>query len=148
MSLRPNPLSQCRFPWGDAAVNPERANYEETGIGNPSGVGCSATDSSPYGCEEMMGTVWECVCSLWGRYDREQPGRTSDLVFDPLFTYPYRSDDGRENLDADMWWLRVQRGGSWKDEAWLGCTSRDRRYLNYRFNVVGFRMCVRASVRA
>jgi formylglycine-generating enzyme required for sulfatase activity len=89
----------------------------------------------------MVGNIWEWVSSLWGRYDRERPEKYTNLVFDPLFTYPYRPDDGRENLTADMWWLRVERGGGWNN-AQLRCTSRNRRYPNYSFNVVGFRVCM------
>ncbi|MCI0731532.1 MAG: SUMF1/EgtB/PvdO family nonheme iron enzyme [Chloroflexi bacterium] len=119
-----NPLPQRRFPWGDDPAGPERANYEETGIGGASGVGCFPAGCSPYGCEEMAGTVFEWTRSLWGRYDSEK-SKGGQIVFDPLYRYPYQPDDGRENLAADDWWPRVLRGGSWGgDDTWLRCAYR------------------------
>lgn len=84
------------FPWGntwlsDALVQPETANGQTAPVGSrPSGI-------SWVGALDMAGNVWEWTSTI---YDS--------------FSYPYHSDDGREdagNLAAQ----RVIRGGSWYD---------------------------------
>jgi len=56
-------------------------------------------ETSPYGCADLAGNVWEWTCSLWGKYWQN-----------PDFNYIYTPKDGRENLNSrDM---RVTRGGA------------------------------------
>ena len=47
------------YPWGNARIQPERANYSDTGIGSTSPVGCFAKGISPYGVLDSVGNVWE-----------------------------------------------------------------------------------------
>ncbi|MGD9101241.1 MAG: SUMF1/EgtB/PvdO family nonheme iron enzyme, partial [Anaerolineae bacterium] len=47
-----------QFPWGDA-LDPGRANYDKTGIGSTSAMGCFPGGISLYGCLDMAGNVWE-----------------------------------------------------------------------------------------
>ena len=91
-----------RYPWGNRA-DPNLANYAATGIGTTSAVGCFAAGKSPNDVEDMSGNVWEWTRSLLGESSRE-----------PTFKYPYRPDDGREDLRASNESLRVLRGGAFR----------------------------------
>jgi len=102
------------FPWGDEP-DPSRANYDDTGVGSTSAVGCFPGGASPYGALDMSGNMWEWTQSLWGG--------SSEV---PDFQYPYRVDDGRENLEAGDDVPRVLRGGSFFfDERLIRCACRD-----------------------
>ncbi len=78
------------FPWGE---NPDSsyANFFG-GIGDTTQVGSFGKGKSPYSAFDLAGNVWEWVSSEY------QP-------------YPYKADDGRENLKSGA--TRVLRGGSW-----------------------------------
>ncbi|HEU5348480.1 MAG TPA: SUMF1/EgtB/PvdO family nonheme iron enzyme [Ktedonobacterales bacterium] len=79
------------YPWGDT-FDKARCNTSESGIGTTTAVGSYPTGESPYHVQDMTGNVWEWTSSLF------QP-------------YPYRKNDGRENLGSTE--NRVLRGGSW-----------------------------------
>jgi formylglycine-generating enzyme required for sulfatase activity/energy-coupling factor transporter ATP-binding protein EcfA2 len=85
------------FPWGNT-FEATRCNSAELGIGDTTPVGIFLDGASPYGCLDMAGNVWE-----W----------TSTIYRD----YPYRADDGRENLEAGDDVSRVLRGGSFRYDA-------------------------------
>ena len=88
------------YPWGDKP-DPNLANYDKTGIGTTSPVGCFPGGAGPYGAEDMAGNVWEWTRSLWGQ-DWQKPG----------FKYTYNPADGREDLTAGADDHRVGRGGA------------------------------------
>ena len=71
----------------------ENANTGERGPGATTPVGSYPQGASPYGALDMAGNVFEWTSSIY------KP-------------YPYRMDDGREDMN-DMSSERVLRGGSW-----------------------------------
>ncbi|MEA3351273.1 MAG: SUMF1/EgtB/PvdO family nonheme iron enzyme [Chloroflexota bacterium] len=119
------------YPWGNEP-DPNRANYDDTGIGTTSTVGCFPHGASPYGVLDLSGNVWEWTRSLWGESWSE-----------PDFKYPYDPTDGRENFKAGDNILRVLRGGSF-DLAYglVRCASRDLDYPGGGGFNGGFRVVV------
>lgn len=90
-------------PWGDT-WDATKCNNDALGIGATTPVGIFPEGASPYDCLDMVGNVWEWTRSLRGK-DWQHPS----------FKYPYRADDGRENLKAGLDMLRVVRGGAFVD---------------------------------
>ena len=131
-SLERNSLPKRRYPWGDVA-DPDRANYDKSGIGATSAVGCFAGGRSAYGCVEMSGNVWEWTRSLWGK-----------KLESPDFKYPYRADDSRENEEAGKDVPRVLRGGSYfHGQQYVRCAWRRPLSPPYYFlDYGGFRVVV------
>jgi iron(II)-dependent oxidoreductase len=84
-----------RFPWGDAAATPERANLDQLAFG-VAPVGAYAANKSPLGCYGMIGDVWEWTSSDFLPY----PGYET-------FPYPEYSEVFFGNE------YKVLRGGSW-----------------------------------
>ncbi|MCB0212614.1 MAG: SUMF1/EgtB/PvdO family nonheme iron enzyme [Anaerolineae bacterium] len=102
------------YPWGDEA-DPNRANYDATGLGTTSAVGCFAQGASPYGCLDMSGNVLE-----WCRT------KNKDL-----------SDNDLEGTAG-----RVVRGGSWDNDLSRARASyRSWGGPSLRNNNFGFRVC-------
>ncbi len=123
------------FPWGDEP-DPNRANYRDTGIGTTSARGCFPGGASPYGVEDLGGNVWEWTQSLWGK-DWNKPD----------FKYPYRADDGRENLQAGADVYRVLRGGAFYDFQWfVRCASRIRYDPYHWLRLFGFRVVLAPGI--
>ncbi len=117
------------YPWGDA-WDPERANAQDTGIGQTSAVGIFPAGASPYGFLDMSGNVWEWTSSLWSIRDNR-----------PDFGYPYDPSDGREDLGTDG--KRVIRGGSWASSpAQTRVAYRGMADPRTRNHMIGFRVVV------
>ena len=95
------------YPWGNA-FDVDKTNTAEGRIRRPSAVGAFPAGVSPWGLQDMGGSVWEWTVSLWGE-DWEKPteGR-----------YPYTAGDGRENTSASITVARVVRGGSFILDQW------------------------------
>jgi formylglycine-generating enzyme required for sulfatase activity len=119
------------FPWGDDA-DPEKANYDDTGIGRTSPVGCFHQGKSPHQVEDLAGNVWEWTRSIWG----EDWGK-------PRFKYPYDAQDGRENCGAPDHMRRVLRGGAFDNVSWYcRCAVRYGSHPLDRDDSFGFRVAL------
>jgi formylglycine-generating enzyme required for sulfatase activity len=77
------------YPWGIDAPTEKRARFA-AGYNQTTRVDAFPDGRSPYGVWSMAGNAWEWVSSAY------RP-------------YPYRSDDGRENIEAGP--VRSTRGG-------------------------------------
>ncbi|MFN2226340.1 MAG: SUMF1/EgtB/PvdO family nonheme iron enzyme, partial [Anaerolineae bacterium] len=123
-----------RYPWGDD-WDAQLCNNKESGPGRTTPVGqYSPGGDSPYGVGDLAGQVWEWCQSRYGGVDAR-----------PQFDYPYRPDDGREDLEGED--TRILRGGSWyndKPAAVCRCGYRYWYFPRYRSNLIGFR-CARDS---
>jgi formylglycine-generating enzyme required for sulfatase activity len=99
------------YPWGNEWEE-ERCN---AGGDDTTSVTAHPRGASSYDCCDLIGNVQEWTSTLWGN-DQEP------------FRYPYRDNDGREDLQADDYLYRVQRvhrGGSFRDERpRLRCSAR------------------------
>ncbi len=62
-----------RFPWGDAAPDPEWANYKDTGIGRPSPVGCFPAGQAACGALDLAGNVMEWTATRMGSDQSIEP---------------------------------------------------------------------------
>jgi formylglycine-generating enzyme required for sulfatase activity len=108
------------YPWGKG-FDKNKCNSSESGIGDTTPVGkYSPQGDSAYGVADMAGNVWEWCNSLYR-------------------SYPYRADDGREDLQSDG--SRVLRGGAWLlYGGGARCASRNGLDAGNRLVSVGFRL--------
>jgi formylglycine-generating enzyme required for sulfatase activity len=122
-----------RWPWGDE-WNPEFCNCERR-VGDTTPVGkYSPVGDSPFGCVDMIGNVWEWTSTTIGSKE-PWPSR---------FVYPYRPDDGRE--DMSLLTRRVGRGGSWtNDERNSRCAFRFADPPSERYSNEGYRVALGAA---
>jgi formylglycine-generating enzyme required for sulfatase activity len=119
------------YPWGDE-WDETCCNSEELGLNDTCTVGMFVANTSPYGCRDMAGQVWEWTASLWGKN-----------FWTPEFKYPYDPTDGRENLEAGDDVFRVSRGGSFSNSWTLArCALRNRELPDVRNLSFGFRVVV------
>ena len=115
-------LRGAAFSWGDEP-DPERANYDDTGINDTSSVGCFPANA--FGVHNMIGNVWEWTRSLWGEYP-----------------YPVDATE-RENPNAGV--SRVVRGGSWYySRDFARCAFRLGDEPVFRDDDLGFRVVLRS----
>jgi formylglycine-generating enzyme required for sulfatase activity len=117
------------YPWGNEP-DPNRANYDETGLSATSAVGCFRDGASPRGCEEMSGNIWEWTHSLFGDYP-----------------YPPQGAERQGREDPAATDHRVRRGGAFFNLArYARCAARDDRDPGYRKDFNGFRVVASPSV--
>ncbi|MDH4137658.1 MAG: formylglycine-generating enzyme family protein, partial [Anaerolineae bacterium] len=108
------------WPWGNTWQT-GRCNTEESGIQGTTPVSQFAPrGDSPYGVSDMAGNTWEWCSSL-------------------LRPYPYRADDGREDMSAMG--PRVLRGGALGMERWVArCAFRNSTNAGDYGFTIGFRV--------
>jgi iron(II)-dependent oxidoreductase len=98
-----------RFPWGDEAPTPDRANLGQQRL-RPSAAGSFPSGASPAGALQMIGDVWEWTSTDFSGY----PGFTS---------FPYK--EYSEVFFGEG--LKVLRGGSWATDP-LACRNTFRNW--------------------
>ena len=110
-------------PW-EGKPEPERANYQETGLGATSAVGCFPSGASPYGCHDMAGNVREWCRTKWQD--------------------DYRIYQEQNDLEGED--IRVLRGCSYfNDSNWVRCAARGRNDPDYWSGSRGFRLVLSPS---
>jgi ergothioneine biosynthesis protein EgtB len=118
-----NPETGARqlFPWPDDAINETKANLFENGLWAPASIGSFPAGQNAYGCQQMIGDVWEWT--------------TSDYV-----PYPgFKSEFDEYN---DKWFVnqKVLRGGSYATpQLHIRSTYRNFFHAHERWMVSGFR---------
>lgn len=124
------------YPWGDK-WDATKCNTDELGIGETTPVGIFPDGTSPYGCLDMSGNVWEWTTTIWGPWDEQKQEATLQ------YQYPYDAGDGRENLAGDNNTLRVLRGGSFAYPRYRArCAARSGLRPSFRYWLDGFRIVV------
>jgi formylglycine-generating enzyme required for sulfatase activity len=109
------------FPWGET-FDPALANTREAGISATTPVGTFPIGAGPYGHLDLAGNVWEWTATL-----------------DAL--YPYRSDDGREDLQRIG--RRILRGGCYANpNGFARCACRFRLPPGALNEFIGFRLAL------
>jgi formylglycine-generating enzyme required for sulfatase activity len=122
------------YPWGSRWES-TRCNSYESGVRKTTSVDAYPQGASPFGVLDMAGNVWEWTRSLVG-----------DDASKPAYRYPYKLNDGRENLEAVRDVFRSVRGGAF-DGALMNVRGayRIRGRPSGRLRILGFRVVVRPS---
>jgi ergothioneine biosynthesis protein EgtB len=119
--------SKQKFPWGDQAPDNERANLFENGLWSVAVIGAFPDGQNIYGCQQMIGDVWEWTTSDYTPY----PG--------------FKSEFDEYN---DKWFVgqKVLRGGSFATpRVHIRSTYRNFFYPHERWMISGFRCAKDAS---
>ncbi|HEX5705210.1 MAG TPA: ergothioneine biosynthesis protein EgtB [Pyrinomonadaceae bacterium] len=117
----PSSSAKQEFPWGDSPPDDSKANLFENGFWNPAPIGSFPEGQSVYGCQQMIGDVWEWTTSDYTPY----PG--------------FKSEFDEYN---DKWFVgqKVLRGGSFATpRIHIRSTYRNFFYPHERWMIAGFR---------
>jgi ergothioneine biosynthesis protein EgtB len=120
-SFSPALNTKKEFPWGDAPPDESLANLFENGLWSVARIGSFPDGQSAYGCQQMIGDVWEWTTSDYSPY----PG--------------FRSEFDEYN---DKWFVgqKVLRGGSFATpRLHIRTTYRNFFHPEERWMVAGFR---------
>jgi ergothioneine biosynthesis protein EgtB len=124
---QPASNSKQAFPWGDEGPDESRGNLFENGLWGVAPIGAFPQSQSAYGCQQMIGDVWEWTTSDYTPY----PG--------------FKSDFDQYN---DKWFVgqKVLRGGSFATpRGHVRSTYRNFFQPHERWMVGGFRCARDAS---
>ena len=115
------------YPWGNEAPDAQRCNFNNN-VKDTTPVGkYSPQGDSPYLCADMAGNVWE-----WTR-----------TISDDKFNYPYKSDDGREDLRQEDAWRAIRGGAFNLSEVRVRCASHNGDDQRFGWDLdLGFRVVV------
>jgi ergothioneine biosynthesis protein EgtB len=120
-SFSPSLKRRQKFPWGDRAPDQSLGNLFENGLWSVAQIGSYPEGQSAYGCQQMIGDVWEWT--------------TSDYV-----PYPgFKSEFDEYN---DKWFVgqKVLRGGSFATpRIHIRTTYRNFFHPHERWMISGFR---------
>src|SRR2546421_4120334 len=123
-TFSPSLKSKQEFPWGNAEPDKRHGNLFENGLWSVAPIGAFPESQSAYGCQQMIGNVWEWT--------------TSDYV-----PYPgFKSEFDEYN---DKWFVgqKVLRGGSFATpQIHIRSTYRNFFHAHERWMTSGFR-CAR-----
>jgi len=120
-----NPAPQRPYTWEQGELTPQLANYDATEINQTSSVGGFAPAASVYGCEEMLGNIWEWTSSLEKNY-------------------PYNPGDGREKLQRDKYDVTILRGSTFYSKD-VRCGARGDSNPGFDLRLYGFRLALSPS---
>jgi gamma-glutamyl hercynylcysteine S-oxide synthase len=115
----------CTYPWGEVMPNLERCNHNYA-IAQTTPVNAYPKGRSAYGCDDMLGNVWEWTSSVFEGYEG-------------FVSYPYV---GYSQVYFDDQ-HQVLKGGSWATRPWaLRASFRNWYHPGVRQILAGFR-CVK-----
>ena len=120
-TVSPSSNAKQQFPWGDSPPDESKANLFENGFWNVAAIGSFPEGQSAYGCQQMIGDVWEWTTSDYTPY----PG--------------FKSEFDEYN---DKWFVgqKVLRGGSFATpQTHIRSTYRNFFYPHERWIIAGFR---------
>lgn len=124
-SLDPNTGEKLKFPWGEDAWSPDRANLGQRTY-EPAPVGGYPQGASPVGCHQMIGDVWEWTSTTFTGYPNFE-------------AFPYEAYS-KPHFDRGY---KVLRGGSWATDPSCGhVTFRNWHQPDHQHMFTGFR-CAR-----
>ncbi len=119
-----NPIVKQRqtYPWGEAVPSEHDCNCNHA-VGQTTPVGAYPAGTSPFGCDDLLGNVWEWTDSWVDRYTGFE-------------AYPYRGYS-EAYFDGQH---RVLKGGSWATQpSSLRCAFRNWYHPHVREIFAGFR---------
>jgi formylglycine-generating enzyme required for sulfatase activity len=81
------------FPWGDETPDPERANYDETGIGAPAPIGCFPRGVAACGAHDMAGNVSEWTATPYQQPEQVIPEKDFTPFQGVVISWSYYGSD-------------------------------------------------------